>query len=147
MEGGTPRQRVDAGIAGSDASSLRRQSVVRRAGPNDDPVRIVALFFGQPETADEAGAGFEFNTVAAGGVVKGVLEVVAAFYRQYFAGGWSIGEPTLYKHARQFGGTVKFAWAGGRGPCCLDRPSRVGYTANKHPQHPHPQQNCHLHPL
>src|SRR6266496_805717 len=107
------RQRGDAGVARSNAGPFGGESLIGGAGPNDDPMSIVALFFGEPETSHKTSARFQFDCFPARSIIDRLLEILAISHPQHFPGGGCVGECALHKYARQFGRTIKVTLASG----------------------------------
>jgi hypothetical protein len=81
--------------------------VIGRAGPNDDPVRIVAWLLGELERAGKRGSRFERDCVAAGRMVERILQVIAVLHGNDLAWRRRIGQRSFHIDAGQFGRTIK----------------------------------------
>jgi hypothetical protein len=80
-------------------------------------MRVVAGFLRKVKPTRKHGPGFEFNRVAATGIVNCRLEIVGCMYGHDFAWGWRVRKGASHVNTRQFCWAVKLALLGERERC------------------------------
>ena len=107
--GRTSRQRRHSCITRSHALSLWREGTVGRAGANDNPVTVVAIFSREIEGSGKRCTCLEFDRIAAVRIVQGSLQIAAAVDKNISSRRGCVGHAAGHACARQFSRAIRIS--------------------------------------